>query len=681
MEVIMEITRHMLSENLTYAIGWTMLHSLWQGLAVALFAGLILRLRNDMPARQRYMVAFMGLIAVLILAAATFIWLYRPVHVVSFYMPKAIEDAAYQSVAPEIASGSPWMRIAEYFNAHMQLVVQLWFVGLAFFTVRLIGGVAYAQRLRRRSTCILPPFIQEKAGAIASRIGIKRAVRVLESALLQTPAVIGWLKPVILLPIGMINRLTTDQVEAVLAHELAHIRRNDYLFNLLQTFIEAVFYFNPAVWILSAAVRREREHSCDDVALSICGNSLAYAKALLQIQESQVPPPRMAMALRRKKGPLLLRIQRILQPSIKPSSDIMEKITVTGLLMAAVFALSVRATNPATFPVESADPAVIALDSLPPGKIRINTNDDGERMEARIENRKLVYLRINDKEIPEAELPKYESYVEKKLNETPPPPPPPAPAAPPAPPAPGVVPAPPAPGAPPAPPAPRMREKSVTVEIDDDGNTIVRTQEGEAKGIVRSRIYAPEITIIRDNDTTVIISPEGLMDIEKELEIAFERQGRALRLQEGDLERQAQEMERLGREFKWQERDMERQAIEMERQARGMNREAREMEIIEREMTENDRRMKREFDLSIAPGTISFSGPGGRGNAQSALENELFRDGLITDRNKYKMELSAGSLKVNGKKMPEGLARKYQQLYEDRSGISLSKGGKVIIEK
>lgn len=669
----MEVLRELLSENIIEAIGWTVLHSLWQAPAAALALSLILRVRGSLPARKRYLLGYGALVAVLLMALATFAWYYRP-------LPAFVETATtplyMYAVAPvEIyapASGeSFWDSVSYRLSAQLPLIVAIWMTGLSFFLLRLAGGVWYAGRLKYKATTELPPSFQQLVIRLARKTGVKRAVRVMESTLLQTPVVVGWLKPVILLPVGMVNRLSLEQTEAILAHELAHICRHDYLLNLLQSFMEALFYFNPAVWHISALVRAEREHSCDDTAVRVCGNSLAYAKALVQLQEMSRPAPALAMALHNGKGALLHRIQRILHPSIKSSSDIMEKITVTGLLLAAVFAFTLQASSVTAAAPENFDPAIVALDSLPPGKVRIKTVDDGESMEARIENRKLVYLRLNDREIPESELPDYESYVEQKLSEVPP-----APPAPPAPPRPGMAPNPPTPSTPPAPPAP-AKHKTVTVEVGEDGRAIVRTQEEEIKGIARRRSGAAEITIINGNDTTIVINADGIQfldgarEIARELEHLFEN---------GEQERHES-----------RERLLERRAREMEGQARQMERQSRVIEQQMRETERNAEHLARELELSLAPdihllremapNRDFFPAGAGRGNVQAALENELLRDGLINDRNKYKMELSAGSLKVNGKKMPEGLAKKYKTIYEERSGISLEKGGKVVVEK
>ena len=120
--------------------------------------------------------------------------------------------------------------------------------------------------------------------ALSARLGVKQVVRLLESSLVEVPTVIGWLKPVILLPIATVNSLTVSQLEAILAHELAHIRRADYVVNVLQSVIETLLFYHPAVWWISSVVRQEREHCCDDLAASISGDKAGYVTALVRIR-------------------------------------------------------------------------------------------------------------------------------------------------------------------------------------------------------------------------------------------------------------------------------------------------------------------------------------------------------------------------------------------------------------
>jgi beta-lactamase regulating signal transducer with metallopeptidase domain len=146
---------------------------------------------------------------------------------------------------------------------------------------------------------------------IAYRLGLPAAAHVVESALVEVPTVVGWLRPAILLPMAAMAALSPAQIEAVLAHELAHIRRHDYAVNLLQTIAETVLFYHPAVWWLSARVRTEREHCCDEVAVRISGDAVAYARALAELEAWRTSSP--ALALAATGGSLLERVRRILR--------------------------------------------------------------------------------------------------------------------------------------------------------------------------------------------------------------------------------------------------------------------------------------------------------------------------------------------------------------------------------
>ncbi|NJN78529.1 MAG: M48 family metalloprotease [Saprospiraceae bacterium] len=168
-------------------------------------------------------------------------------------------------------------------------------------------------------------------------------VRLVESALINVPVVIGYLKPMILMPIGLVNQLTIYQVEAILAHELAHIKRYDYLMNLVQSVIETILFFHPAVWWISGEIRRERENCCDDLALRIT-DSITFAKALANVEQFRSNfinkrKPQLSMAALTNKNQLLNRVQRILNQPQKNRSSL------KGLFAACILIVSFIATS------------------------------------------------------------------------------------------------------------------------------------------------------------------------------------------------------------------------------------------------------------------------------------------------------------------------------------------------
>ena len=176
-------------------------------------------------------------------------------------------------------------------------------------TLRLMGGWVLTRRLATRAAIAVSPSIEAAARAIAGRLRIRRAVAILESRAVVVPTLVGWLKPVILLPAAALAGLSPDQLRAILAHELAHVRRHDYLVNLLQSMVETLLFYHPATWWVSAQIRAEREHCCDDLAVEVCGDRLVYASALAELTTLA---GHRGFALAATDGSLLNRVRRIL---------------------------------------------------------------------------------------------------------------------------------------------------------------------------------------------------------------------------------------------------------------------------------------------------------------------------------------------------------------------------------
>ena len=488
----MDFINQLIPENILYALGWTVVHSLWQSFIVALLLSAYLLALQKTNARMRYIAGNVALAAILAAAITTFFIMLKKTAIAPELASSVIAFDGLVTV--NIFEEAQAVGFSEYFNENMPLIVTVWLVGMFFFLLKMLGGLLYLQRLRHRYLTPLPRQWQEMLGALAGELNLQRHVQLAESVLVRVPLVIGWLKPVILMPIGAVNSLTTEQVEAILAHELAHIARHDFLVNLLQSVIEILFYFNPAVWWISANVRTERENCCDDLAVQLCGDSLAYAKSLVSLQEMHQAAPAFAMPFSKNKNQLLNRIQRILQPS-QNKSNVMEKLSATLLLLAAVVMLSVQANTPfgnlleqAVSP-ESPDEFAFApeddgfiyttYDTIPgkSGETWIQRTTDEEEIELRKKNGEIIYLKVNGEEIPPERYAEFQDLIDEM--DMPPPPPPPAPPAPPAPRFREVPPVPPAAPAPPTPPAPETRTRRIITQKSGNGTTfIIESEDG-----------------------------------------------------------------------------------------------------------------------------------------------------------------------------------------------------------
>jgi len=231
-----------------------------------------------------------------------------------------------------------------------QWIVAAWLAGVCVLMLRLAVGLIGAERASRRGITAAAESVREVASRIADQFGIRRTVRVVESVLAEVPTLVGWLRPVILLPASALCGLTPKQLEAILAHELAHVRRHDYLVNVMQTIVETILFYHPAVWWISREIRREREHCCDDLAVAICADRVTYARALAAMEELRVATPaRWIVAAH--GGSLTARIRRIVgSPEPAGSGKVVAVLGVMFIM--AVAALQLR---PA---VSAGDPAI-----------------------------------------------------------------------------------------------------------------------------------------------------------------------------------------------------------------------------------------------------------------------------------------------------------------------------------
>lgn len=235
-----------------------------------------------------------------------------------------------------------------------------WLAGVVLLSLWHVGGWAQSRRLARRDTRPVEEAWRARLGELRERMRIGRAVEILESARVAVPTVIGWLSPVILVPASVFSGLAPRQLEAVLAHELAHVRRHDYLINLLQAVVETLLFYHPAVWWVSRQVRIERESCCDDLALEVCGDRLGYARALAALEELRAPAPRLALAA--NGGELLARIRRL--AGVPAPSAARPSAWLAGAF-AVAFLLSAAAVQSARQPAAPAHPAAPAAPAAP----------------------------------------------------------------------------------------------------------------------------------------------------------------------------------------------------------------------------------------------------------------------------------------------------------------------------
>lgn len=305
------------------AFGLSLLHSLWQGVLIAAVLWLLLKIAGNGSARMRYRMAFIALFSLFLCFVCT---LYIQLNTLppdigasetGYALPLLSVDAAGEAVAEE----SLVQKVAEYWNMllhwlhqHITYFFLSWATGFFLFSFRFFTGLFYLRNLRQEATPLPAGWLQ-KVQALKQQLGLHKEIKLVASVKVNTPLTFGWLKPVIVLPLSIVSLLPEEQVESILLHELAHIRRNDYLVNLLQSIMEVTFFFNPAYWYLSKVLELEREHVCDDLVLANSANAHTYALALTRLAElSSLGGPGLAMAAAHKKGNLIFRIKRIIHP-------------------------------------------------------------------------------------------------------------------------------------------------------------------------------------------------------------------------------------------------------------------------------------------------------------------------------------------------------------------------------
>jgi GWxTD domain-containing protein len=314
-------------------LGLALAHFAWEGVAIAALLGIALWIARGASARVRYAVACAALAALPVAFGVT----------LAILTPHAGNHAIVAMPAPDSSridfpaasnSPEPWR-----FADRVAWAAPSWIAGvLCLFMYRFASWIA-AERLRRRGTWAVSQNWSSRFDALAARVGISRAARLFESALAEVPMVIGYLRPVVLIPMGMLAGLPADQVEAILLHELAHIRRADYLVNLAQSAIESLLFYHPAVWWISNVVRAERENCCDDFVIARETDPATYAAALLALEQGRVEE----LALAANGGNLLRRVRRMLRKpaphdrnvAILPVTLAIAGVAVAGVTLAA----------------------------------------------------------------------------------------------------------------------------------------------------------------------------------------------------------------------------------------------------------------------------------------------------------------------------------------------------------
>ena len=369
----------LLTGPLAQAIGWALLHLLWQATIVAAILAAVLALMSKQSANARYVTACGALAILFAMFVATAIRAYDPAAApIVLDAPQSKETIRLSLthipvlIAESAAKGLKERALSAVTSAREALpsIVAVWLAGVVLLSSRLLVSWIRARRLVRRGTEPATHEWQAVATRISAALGLHRTVQLLQSAAVEVPSVIGTLRPVILIPASALTGLTPEHIEMVLAHELAHIRRHDFFVNLLQAVAETLMFYHPAVWWMSQRVRVERENCCDDLAVAVCGNPIQYARALTRLEELRASSLPVVVAA--NGGSLLDRVRRIAAGRAErtaSSSRWAAAIAMLALILTAVAVPSLPALaerqqkKAATEPVQPA-PAAAEVDVI-----------------------------------------------------------------------------------------------------------------------------------------------------------------------------------------------------------------------------------------------------------------------------------------------------------------------------
>lgn len=287
-------------------IGWTLIHSIWQGLLIFLVIKVASRFINR--ADVRYGVGVVGMILIVITSVVTFFVLQEKSGDSPYHLVLDLQNTTVSGSQPSVQT------VLQFIDQNIIWLIRFWVLGFVVGLVRIAAGLWYIGRLRRTANAVQDEWM-DMVKKLSEALNINRVVAMAE-AQISSPMVVGFMKPIILFPVGLLSGLSTEQVETILVHELSHIRRQDYIINLVQSVIETIFFFNPFVLLMSSAIREERENCCDDMVIAKGISPISYVKTLAQLEAARSSST-LALGFAGNQNQLLNRIKRIMENSAK----------------------------------------------------------------------------------------------------------------------------------------------------------------------------------------------------------------------------------------------------------------------------------------------------------------------------------------------------------------------------
>lgn len=334
------------NDILLKAISWTLVHSIWQGFLLAFFAGLVILLTKKSTSALRYNVLAVLFLVFLIGTGLTFQYEFQTENtetITRLNLPVQELQFQFGQGGTTILYGDYSQIIIDFLNQNANLIVLIWFVIFCIRCFGIFGSLSHIYRIRNYKTQQPSEFWQHKITELSARIQFHKTIILLESRLVKVPSVTGFFKPMILIPAGLLTQLPQDQIEAILLHELAHIRRKDYVINILQRFAEILFFFNPGLLWVSSILHDERENCCDDIAIAASESKAKFVHALVSFEEYNLKNNALVMGFGGSKNHLLNRAKRIIYNNNKTLNAV-EK-TILSFSIVAVSIIMVACAN------------------------------------------------------------------------------------------------------------------------------------------------------------------------------------------------------------------------------------------------------------------------------------------------------------------------------------------------
>ena len=525
-----------------------------------------------------------------------------------------------------------------------------WVGGVTLFGLKFLLSIAYVEFLSSTSQAMYCQDTYRAFRRVSKHYRVNQNISIGESKYVKTPMILGFFKPVILFPIGLVNQLDISETEAILAHELAHFTRKDIYINIVQTMIEIVLYYHPAIWWISANIRLERESCCDELAIHYTGNNIHYAKTLVKIQEINQASnqPSLALYFNKKESFFSNRIKRILNMT-QTRNYLKEKI-ITSVVLVVVILFATRDltgnTNKVTIEgntsTQKTIAATISFDTIPnqKEKVQIQKKSDTQDYKISMEDGKVIELEINGKKIDADDYDKYDDIIKESKPS-------------------------------------KIRSRNGNMFFFDDGN------KGEFKFGFGSPMNMDSLFGSFEGGFHHFPRFEGHgMDEEKwneQMEKLYGQLGKIKNLKElqslDAYKKSMEEMEKSLGKMKFGFRDMDSIRFHFDDFNFGPQLEFGDDSGVKiygfGQNGKNDPPM-------FAPEEYGEGNWGQRSkNFTDIVGGSLNKDGLLIPEKENKVEITGKYLKINGEKQPNNIFQKYKRIFEETSGAQLEKDSKI----